>query len=82
MPDAGENESDDMKRFPSDLSRSDAILKTPDRFTYIDPAQFQKYFAADLPAEQAAFVARSRVMNKAENFRAVITRPAWRNKPS
>ena len=30
MPDAGENEADDGKRFPSDLSKSGAIKKTPD----------------------------------------------------
>jgi len=82
MPDAGENEADDGKRFPSDLSKSDAIKKTPDGFTYIDPAQFHKYFAADLSAEQSAFMARSQVMNKAENFKAVITAPAWRSKPT
>jgi pimeloyl-ACP methyl ester carboxylesterase len=82
MPDAGENESDDGKRFPSDLSKSGAIKKTPDGFTYIDPAQFHEYFAADLSAEQAAFMARSQVLNLAENFRAVITNPAWRSKPS
>ena len=82
MPDAGENEADDGKRFPSDLSKSDAIRKTVDGFTYIDPAQFHEYFAADLPAEQAAFMARSQVLNKAENFKAVITTPAWRSKPS
>src|SRR6266446_2978793 len=29
MPDAGENEADDGKRFPSDLSKSGAIKKTP-----------------------------------------------------
>jgi len=28
MPDAGENEADDGKRFPSDLSKSTAIKKT------------------------------------------------------
>ena len=27
-------------------------------------------------------MARSQVMNKADNFKAVITTPAWRNKPS
>ena len=63
MPDAGENESDDGKRFPSDLSKSTAIKKTSDGFTYIDPAQFHEFFAADLPAEQAAFMARSQVLN-------------------
>jgi pimeloyl-ACP methyl ester carboxylesterase len=82
MPDAGENEADDGKRFPSDLSKSNAIKKTADGFTYLDPAQFHEYFAADLSAEQAAFMARSQVLNKAENFKAVITTAAWRSKPS
>ena len=82
MPDAGENEADDGKRFPSDLSKSGAIKKTADGFTYLDPAKFHEYFAADLPAEQAAFMARSQVLNAADNFKAVITAPAWRSKPS
>jgi pimeloyl-ACP methyl ester carboxylesterase len=82
MPDAGEDEADDGKRFPSDISKSSAIKKTADGFTYIDPAQFREYFAADLSADQAAFMARSQVLNKAENFRAVITKAAWRIKPS
>jgi pimeloyl-ACP methyl ester carboxylesterase len=82
MPDAGENEADDGKRFPSDLSKSDAIKKTADGFTYLDPAQFHEYFAADLTTEQAAFMARSQVLNAAASFKAVITKPAWRSKPS
>src|SRR5437588_3177163 len=82
MPDAGENEADDGKRFPSDLSKSAAIKKTADGFTYLDPAQFHEYFAADLSAEQAAFMARSQVLNAADNFKAVITTAAWRSKPS
>ena len=82
MPDAGENEADDGKRFPSDLSKSNAIKKTADGFTYLDPAQFHEYFAADLSAEQAALMARSQVFNAADNFKAVITTPAWRSKPS
>jgi pimeloyl-ACP methyl ester carboxylesterase len=82
MPDAGENEADDGKRFPSDLSKSGALKKTADGFTYLDLAQFHEYFAADLPSEQAAFMARSQVFNAANNFKAVITTPAWRSKPS
>lgn len=82
MPDAGESEAEDGKRFPSDLSKSTAIKKTPDGFTYLDPAQFHEYFAADLSAEQAAFLARSQVLNFADNFKAVITTAAWRSKPS
>ena len=68
MPDAGESEAEDGKRFPSDLSKSGAIKKTPDNFTYLDPAQFHEYFAADLPAEQAAFMARSQVFNPGGQF--------------
>jgi hypothetical protein len=38
--------------------------------------------SADLSAEQAAFMARSQVLNLADNFKAVITTAAWRSKPS
>jgi pimeloyl-ACP methyl ester carboxylesterase len=82
MPDAGEKESEDGKRFPSDLAKSGAIKKTPDGFTYIDPAQFHELFAADLPGDQAAFMARSQVLNFVDNFSATITAAAWRIKPS
>ena len=82
MPDSGEDEADDGKRFPSDLSKSTAIRTTAGGFTYLDPAQFHEFFAADLPAEQAAFMARSQVLNFAGNFKGVITTPAWRSKPS
>jgi pimeloyl-ACP methyl ester carboxylesterase len=82
MPDAGENEADDGKRFPSDLSKSTAIKKTADGFDYLDPAQFRDYFAADSSAEQAAFMARSQVLINDANFHAVITTPAWRSRPS
>src|ERR1700752_2173464 len=82
MPDAGENEADVGKRFPSDLSKSTAIKKTEDDFTYIDPARFHEYFAADLSDQQAAFMARSQVLNLADNFKAVITTAAWRSKQS
>jgi pimeloyl-ACP methyl ester carboxylesterase len=46
MPDAGENEADDGKRFPSDLSKSGAIKKTADGFTYLDATQFADNFKA------------------------------------
>jgi pimeloyl-ACP methyl ester carboxylesterase len=82
MPDSGENEADDGKRFPSDLSKSGAIKKTPDGFTYRDPALFHEYFAADLSVDEAALLAHSQVFNLADNFKAVITTAAWRSKPS
>src|ERR1700739_1162563 len=82
MPDSGEKESEDGKRFPSDLAKSGAIKKTADGFTYLDPTQFHEYFAADLPGDQAAFMARSQVLNFADNFSATITTAAWRTRPS
>jgi len=82
MPDTGEKESDDGKRFPSDLAKSGAIKKTPDGFTYVDPAQFHELFAADLPDDQASLMARSQVFNRADNFSATITTAAWRTRPS
>jgi pimeloyl-ACP methyl ester carboxylesterase len=62
--------------------RLGAIKKTSDGFTYFDPAQFHELFAADLPGDQAAFMARSQVFNLADNFSATITTAAWRTKPS
>jgi pimeloyl-ACP methyl ester carboxylesterase len=82
MPDSGEKETEDGKRFPSDLAKSGAIKKTPDGFTYIEPSQFHELFAADLSNEQAAIMARSQVFNFADNFSAMITTAAWRTKPS
>jgi pimeloyl-ACP methyl ester carboxylesterase len=82
MPDAGESEAADGKRFPSDISKSTAIKTTSDGFAYVDPAQFREYFAADLSAKQAAFEAHSQVLILAANFSTIITTPAWRSKPS
>src|SRR4029077_8171024 len=82
MPDSGENEADDGKRFPSAVAKSGAIKKTPDGFTYIGPAEFHELFAAGLPVDRAAFMARSQVLNFADNFSATITTAAWRTKPS
>src|SRR6204780_3213463 len=82
MPDAGENEAADGKRFPSDLSESTAIKKKADGFDYLDPAQYREYFAADLPADEAAFGAHSQVLIADANFHATIMTAAWRGKPS
>jgi pimeloyl-ACP methyl ester carboxylesterase len=54
-PDAGETEASNGKRFPSATSKTNAIEKRPDGYTYIDPAAFPQAFAADLPPEEAEF---------------------------
>ncbi len=78
-PDQGETESGNGKRFPA-IGR-DAITKTPDGYTYIDPARYHAEFAADLPASEAAFEARSQGITAAKVFTTPITDPAWKNKP-
>ena len=82
-PDVGEDEGALGKKTPSVLAKTDgAIKKTPDGFTYLDPAEFPKLFAPDLAREQAEFVARSQVLAAAEIFSTPLTAAAWKTKPS
>src|SRR5664279_663808 len=82
-PDVGEDEGSLGKKTPSILARTDgAIKKTPDEFTYLDPAEFPKLFAPDLPRERAEFVARSQVLAAAKVFTTPLTAAAWKTKPS
>jgi len=82
MPDAGESEAADGARYPSALSTSNVKKTTSDGYTYIDPVQFPKYFAADLPKRQAEFAARSQIWTAASAFQGTVTTPAWRSRPS
>jgi len=82
MPDAGESEAGDGKRFPSAVSTAGVIRKTPDGYTYLDPAAFPRYFAADLALRQARFEAIGQIQTAAGVFGGIITEPAWKSKPS
>jgi pimeloyl-ACP methyl ester carboxylesterase len=79
-PDEGETESGNGKRFPA--AGRDAIQKTADGYTYLDPTRYHAEFAADLPGDEAAFEARSQSFTAASVFSTPITRPAWKQKPS
>ncbi len=82
-PDVGEDESELGKKTPSLLAKTEgAIKKTPDEFTYLNPAEFPKLFAPDLPRERAEFVARSQVLAAASVFSTPLTEAAWKTKPS
>jgi pimeloyl-ACP methyl ester carboxylesterase len=82
-PDVGENESALGKKTPSILAKTAGTIKeTPDEFTYLDPAEFPKLFAPDLPRERAEFVARSQVLAAAKVFSTPLTAAAWKTKPS
>jgi pimeloyl-ACP methyl ester carboxylesterase len=79
-PDEGETESGNGKRFPA-LGRS-AIVPVVDGYVWIDPARYHAEFAADLPAAEADFEARSQGVTAAIVFATPITAPAWKTKPS
>src|SRR6187200_3072323 len=82
-PDVGEDEAALGKKTPSVLAKTEgAIKKTPDQFTYLNPADFPKLFAPDLPRERAEFVARSQVLAAAKVFSTPLTAAAWKTKPS
>ena len=79
MPDTGENEADDGKRFPSDLSKSGAIKKTADGFTYLDPTQFHEYFAADLPDRAGRFHGAIAGIQFCRQFQSHHRHGSWRS---
>jgi pimeloyl-ACP methyl ester carboxylesterase len=82
-PDVGEDEAALGRKTPSVLAKTDgAIRKTPDDFTYLNPADFPRLFAPDLPRERAEFVARSQVLAAAKVFSTPLTAAAWKSKPS
>jgi len=82
-PDVGEDEAALGKMTPSILGKIEgAIKKTPDQFTYLNPPDFPKLFAPDLPRERADFMARGQVLAAAEVFSTPLTAAAWKTKPS
>jgi pimeloyl-ACP methyl ester carboxylesterase len=58
------------------------ILPPQDGFLFLDRAKFHASFAADVSAEQAAFMADSQVPWGVDALGGTISEPAWRNKPS
>ena len=82
-PDVGEDEGELGKKMPSVLAKTEgAIKKTPDGYTYLNPADFPKLFAPDLPRQQADFESRSQVLAQVQVFNTPLTAAAWKTKPS
>jgi len=82
-PNVGEDEAALGKGKPSYTSKqAGAIEKTSDGYTYLNPADFPKDFAADLPAKQATFEAHSQMLTAANVFGTPMTAAAWTTKPS
>jgi pimeloyl-ACP methyl ester carboxylesterase len=82
-PAVGEDESDLGKGMPSFTSKeAGAIKKTDDGYTYLNPADFPKDFAADLPLKQAEFESHSQILTAAKVFSEPVKVAAWTSKPS
>ncbi|GAA1846922.1 alpha/beta hydrolase [Asanoa iriomotensis] len=58
------------------------ILPPRDGFLYLDRDKFHASFAADLPADEAAFLADAQVPWGVGALAGTVTEPAWRHKPS
>jgi pimeloyl-ACP methyl ester carboxylesterase len=85
VPDEGESVNDLQGRFPS-LAMGPLVRPTElsdgSVEISIDPARFPDVFAADLPADDAAFLAISQRPVSAAAFDDRATAAAWRAKPS
>ena len=82
-PDQGESVETLLGTFPpGEPNAGDAILPPQDGFLFLDREKFHEQFAADLSAEEAAFMADSQVPWGVEALGGTIGEAAWRSKPS
>ncbi|MEY2588994.1 MAG: hypothetical protein QOJ67_978 [Acidimicrobiaceae bacterium] len=58
------------------------VLPPQDGFLLQDRAKFPAWFGADIPAEQAEFLADSQVPWQVDALGGTVSEPAWRTKPS
>jgi pimeloyl-ACP methyl ester carboxylesterase len=80
-PDAGES-LDALSKNAAPGSPVLPILPPQDGFLFLDKAKFHQAFAADVDAEQSAFMAVSQTPFSIASFTAPITTPAWKSKKS
>ena len=80
-PDAGESVNTLLGTFPQDGPQP-PILPPVDGFLFLDREKFAASFAADVPAQDAAFMADSQVPWGVDALGGAVTQPAWRSKPS
>jgi pimeloyl-ACP methyl ester carboxylesterase len=80
-PDQGESVGSLIAGFPADGPQP-PILPPKDGFLFLDRDKFHASFAADLPAEQAAFMADAQVPWNVAAPAGPITEASWRTKPS
>jgi pimeloyl-ACP methyl ester carboxylesterase len=80
-PDAGESVNT-LIADPPPGAPVPPILPPQEGFLFLDRDKFAASFAADVPAEQAEFMADSQVPWGVDALGGKISEPAWRSKPS
>jgi pimeloyl-ACP methyl ester carboxylesterase len=80
-PDAGESVNTLIAN-PPPGAPVPPILPPVEGFLFLDREKFAESFAADVPADEAAFMADSQVPWGVEALNGAVTEPAWRIKPS
>jgi pimeloyl-ACP methyl ester carboxylesterase len=82
-PDQGESVETLLGTFPpGEPNAGDAILPPQDGFLFLEREKFHDTFAADVSADEGAFMADSQVPWGVEALSGTISEPAWRSKPS
>src|SRR3954468_800269 len=80
-PDAGESVNT-LIADPPPGAPVPPILPPENGFLFLDREKFGESFAADVPADLAAFMADSQVPWGVEALNGAVSEPAWRSRPS
>ncbi|NKK73985.1 alpha/beta fold hydrolase [Rhizobium leguminosarum bv. viciae] len=79
QPEKGESTAQLLQSMPSPTND---IKPSKDGFLLVDPAKFAADFGADLPTDQAEFMARSQMPLAVAGANAQVSVAAWHEKPS
>jgi pimeloyl-ACP methyl ester carboxylesterase len=79
-PEEGESLEKLLSNYPADPLNG--ILPPVDGFVWFDIKKYPNGFCADIPAEEARFMAASQIPIAASAFTYVFETPAWKTKPS
>jgi pimeloyl-ACP methyl ester carboxylesterase len=83
VPDQGETEETLIGTFPPGVPNAgDLILPPQDGFLLLEREKFHDSFAADVSANEAAFMADSQVPWGVEALTGTVGEAAWRSKPN
>jgi pimeloyl-ACP methyl ester carboxylesterase len=81
QPDVGESTNKLASSRPGSVPSSD-LTASADGFVFFDPKKFPSEVAADVPLEEARYLAHAQMPVAAAAFDAPVSAAAWREKPS